>query len=41
LRGLFDYDLLLIRQHDFIVRAIGPQGFEPLPWLLRLAAKEK
>jgi hypothetical protein len=32
--GLFDYDLRLIKQHEFIVAALRPQGFERLAELL-------
>jgi hypothetical protein len=32
--GLFDYDLRLIKQQDFIVAALRPQGFERLAELL-------
>ena len=32
--GLFDYDLRLMKQHDFIVAALRPQGFERLAELL-------
>ena len=32
--GLFDYDLRLITQHDFIMSTLRPQGFERLADLL-------
>jgi len=32
--GLFEYDLHLIKQHDFVYRALIPQGFERLADLL-------
>lgn len=34
IHGLFDYDLKLIRQHEFIVKTLKPQGFERLDELL-------
>jgi hypothetical protein len=33
--GLFDYDLRMIAQHQFVVDALRPQGFERLADLLR------
>ena len=32
--GLFDYDLRLLRQHELIMNALRPQGFERLADLL-------
>jgi hypothetical protein len=32
--GLFEYDLRLIKQHEFIMNALRPQGFERLADLL-------
>ncbi|HEY2375220.1 MAG TPA: hypothetical protein VGH98_04540 [Gemmatimonadaceae bacterium] len=32
--GLFDYDLRLIKQHEFVATALRPQGFERLAALL-------
>jgi len=32
--GLFDYDLRLIKQHEFVANALNPQGFERLAALL-------
>lgn len=32
--GLFDYDLRLIKQHEFVAAALRPQGFERLAALL-------
>lgn len=31
---LFDYDIALIRQHDFVVHMLRPQGFESLAEML-------
>jgi hypothetical protein len=35
IRILFDYDLTMIRRHEFIVAALRPQGFEYLHELLK------
>ena len=35
IKGLFDYDLKLIREHKFIVDVLKPQGFERLDALLK------
>lgn len=32
--GLFDYDLRLIKQHEFVAASLRPQGFERLAALL-------
>lgn len=33
--ALFDYDLRTLTNHSFVVTALGPQGFEKLPSLLK------
>jgi hypothetical protein len=33
--ALFDYDLRTLTDHPFVVNALGPQGFEKLPSLLK------
>lgn len=38
--ALFEYDLTMLRQHQFILDALAPQGYEHLPALLaRLPAR--
>lgn len=35
IRILFDYDLKMLRRHDFVLAVLQPQGFEQLHELLR------
>ncbi|HVX39245.1 MAG TPA: hypothetical protein VHB25_06695 [Gemmatimonadaceae bacterium] len=39
--GLFDYDLRLLAHHDFIMRALEPEGFEKLAALLASRAQKQ
>lgn len=38
IKGLFDYDLKLIREHEFIINILKPQGFERLDALLKTSS---